>query len=410
MRKISNLSCVAALFLLIPLAGCSNEPALSDIQRTLEVVAASSQEQAPDTASGADQAAPSAEESVAATEAEGGDGTEADALPASLDEVAASNEESPAPPLPGDGTRHPSDFLDSYRVTARFAVTSTLVDGALSVEQVDAGGIWRRADNEHGYNAVFTIVNTIGDLPEELVYVLLDDHAAVKIDGQWTTLDRYENDLLGDPNSLFEMPYMAQLTSAMYVGEETMIGVPTFHYQLTNPAQFVAMMGNLLGGQDSTVADVTLDGWVAQEGYVVRYELVADIDGALNLGQLGASQASHQTIAISYGLAGLNSAEEIVWPEDAPAPGVLAVPGFGEGEFPIPEGAATTPGLGMIEIQTGMSESETYEFYATELAAHGWEIDGEYGVYTATRDGHTLNLLVRPSDTGAVIEIYTVGQ
>lgn len=304
-------------------------------------------------------------------------------------------------------TLYPSTYLDSYRVQGQYVTASTLADGSIIRQRVDARGAWVRADNPYGYDAQFTVNVEAPDGTEELVYVLLGEHAAVKSHGSWMTADRRDNELLGDPNGLFDLPAMAGLASGEAVGEEEILGIPTIHYRTDDRAQFTAIAGDAMG--DSLVS-VSLDGWVAPEGYVVRYVLAAETsDGTATDATGNLVPVISQQITIDYTLTEANGAVAIAWPEDAPSAGEVAVPGFDPGAFPLPDDARMTPGVAALEIETALDENAVERFYADNLSTLGWTFTGEYGVYTAMKDDVVLTLLVSATSSvegGSTIYIF----
>jgi hypothetical protein len=304
-------------------------------------------------------------------------------------------------------TLYPSTHLDSYRVQGRYATTSVLADGSEVRQSVDARGAWVRAGNPYGYDAEFTVTVEAPDDADELVYVLLGENAAVKTHGAWMTAGRQGNELLGDPNGLFDLPAMANLTTGERVGAEEILGIPTIHYRITDPAQFTAITGDAMG---ETLVSVALDGWVAPEGYVVRYVLAAEThDGAAADAAGELAPVASQQIRIDYALTEANGEVSIAWPADAPPAGDVAIPGFEPGTFPLPDDARLTPGLAALEIETALDENAVERFYAGTLAALGWSFTGEYGVYTATKDDLVLTLLVSATSSaegGSTIYVF----
>ena len=304
-------------------------------------------------------------------------------------------------------TLYPSTYLDSYRVQGQYVTASTLADGSVVRQRVDARGAWVRADNPYGYDAQFTVNVEAPDDTEELVYVLLGEHAAVKSHGSWMTADRRDNELLGDPNGLFDLPAMAGLASGEAVGEEEILGILTTHYRTDDPAQFAAIAGDAMG---DNLVSVSLDGWVAPEGYVVRYVLAAETrDGTATDAAGNLVPVTSQQITIDYTLTEANGAVAITWPEDAPPAGEVTVPGFEAGAFPLPDDARLTPGVAALEIETALGENAVERFYAGNLSALGWSFTGEYGVYTATKDDLVLTLLVSAASSaegGSTIYIF----
>jgi hypothetical protein len=79
----------------------------------------------------------------------------------------------------------------------------------------------------------------------------------------------------------------------------------------------------------------------------------------------------------------------------------VTVPGFAENEFPVPVGAEKRINVfGQTEITTDLSEDEVFDFYAQTLSELGWSIEGNFGLYEATKDDLSFNMTTMTTDQG----------
>lgn len=312
------------------------------------------------------------------------------------------------PPVPV----RPAAVLDSFRVEANYAVTSTLADGSQRVQHVVATGSWISTASPWGYDAAYRLANTADGSVETLEVVLAGENAAFAIDGKWNAVPRQADMPFGDPHALLDTPLLTRLQEGRRLGEETVAGVPAVHYRIDDPELFTALLGDALATGDGDVASVLLDGWLAADGYVVQYVLDAVYTGITTVDADGQAVQADQVFALRYALGDLNAAPPVAWPEGAPAPGTIEVPGFAAGEFPLPEGAVAVPALGTVEIVVDQPAGEVEEFYAARLVELGWSLAEEYGLYTATKEGQSFSFLVTADDAtgGSKVEVFLVNE
>jgi hypothetical protein len=341
------------------------------------------------------------------------------AIPASADsDTPAAQEE--AISTPPDGTAPPPTIaprplapgavLDAYQVQSSFTVTSTLADGSTRWRQVTTTGYTVNTTGSWGSDAVYTVTYGTDVGQETLMYVLQGAYVALQTGERWLTAERRAEQRLGDPNGLLDMPFLDGLGQGIPLGEELVNGVAARRYRIDDVQRFRTLLGDALAVNDGEPIRVTLDGWLAPEGYVLRYELDADASNALFLDETGMETPAQQQVRIVYDVVPLPAAPAVVWPAAAPAPGAVAVPGFAPDEFPIPAGAEARVSLEMIEILTSLSVTEALGFYRDALAKAGWSIAGEYSVYSATNGEHTLNLWFMPGEDGGTrIQVLTTG-
>jgi hypothetical protein len=160
-------------------------------------------------------------------------------------------------------------------------------------------------------------------------------------------------------------------------------------------------VADAFGGRAGTLTSITLDSWLAADGYIVQYLLAATTAGATVQDSAGADQMVDQTITVDYTMSDIGALDAIAWPADAPPADALIVPGFDANAFPLPENAQVQPSVGVLAFATALDEAGVRDFYAAQLGAAGWSLKGEYGYFTARRDdGLTLVLAVTPGGDG----------
>lgn len=305
----------------------------------------------------------------------------------------------------------PSRLLDSYRLSASFAVTSLLPGDVVHVANTQVQGDWVRTGGPFGFDAAFRLANSSGERRQELELVVIDNDAAVLTDGAWSTIRRDAALPYADPGSLLAMPFVTRINHGENLGRERIEGVEVTHYRLTDAAVFSAAAEDLLPKEAGTVETVWLEGWVADAGFVVKYFLAATMVDVLFVDEAGNRLVVQQQIDASYGLSDLDAVPGLEWPADAQPPGTVVVPGFVPNTFPVPDGATATPRLGLLEIRTAQTESEVSAFYRMRLGELGWAVAGELGFYTAAKNGETINLTILPDEVSAetVVRVFGAG-
>jgi hypothetical protein len=150
------------------------------------------------------------------------------------------------------------------------------------------------------------------------------------------------------------------------------------------------------------IESVQIDVWIATGGnYIVRYALTATINDAVDFDAAGDQVRVDQNVSWEFEVYAIGSEISIEIPEDAPEPDASIVPGFAEGEFPLPDGAEIKTNIfGQTEITTTLSEDEVANFYQQKLVELGWKIDGNFGLYEATKDELQFSLAMIKDDHG----------
>lgn len=294
----------------------------------------------------------------------------------------------------------PAAFVDSYRLAAHFKIVASGADGLVQDTEITAEGAWKRADHAFGYDASFRLESIDNGAAQTLEYVMLGDHVALRTGDGWTTSPRGEELPIREPVAMLDMPFIGALSLGAQVGEEEVAGVRTVHYRVDNADEFSALVADAFGGRAGTLTTITLDSWLAPDGYVVKYLLAATTTGATAQGSDGVDRSVDQTIDVSYAMSDIDGVGEIAWPAEAPPAAALIVPGFDADAFPLPQDAALQPSVGSLLFTTALDELAVRDFYAERLGAQGWSLEGEYGYYTARREELALVIAIAAGDDG----------
>ena len=281
-----------------------------------------------------------------------------------------------------------------------FKIVSSNADGVVEDVDITADGAWQRADNAFGFDASFRLESIDNGATQIIEYVMLGDHVALRSDGGWTISPRGAELPIGEPVAMLDIPFAGALSLGAEVGAEEIAGVPTIHYRIDEAEEFGTLVADAFGGRAGTLTSIALDSWLAEDGYVVQYLLAATTTGATTLDSAGADQRVDQTIAVEYAMSDIGAVGEIAWPADAPPADALVVPGFDADAFPLPEDAQLQPSVGLLAFNTALDEAAVRDFYAEQLGASGWSLEGEYGYYTARSADSSLVLAITSGADG----------
>jgi hypothetical protein len=236
------------------------------------------------------------------------------------------------------------------------------------------------------------IVTLEGDLPEEmegadtLTFTEIGDQAYSVFPGfgcitgtadeMGGTADDFSgvietDDLVGD------------IEDAEYLGEETLDGVPTFHYR------FDESNAQQEGGLDDMEGHV----YISQEdGYVVR--LLVDGVGELDLFDTGDVQES--AVHIEYNVTDVNGAFVVEPPESCAGAGT---------DYPVIEGATDlTTMAGFTSYKVDAALDDAVAFYDAEMAARGYTssedqmVLEETAILTYSGDDGPVNVTITEDD------------
>lgn len=299
----------------------------------------------------------------------------------------------------------PNDVLESFRSRGSLSLITTFEDDSTEEETLNLEAAFIRADNEFGFNQFFQLGVIRADLagPQTVAIYEADNLVAALFEGVWRTAQR-SNAILSMADNPFVPPlieFSTGLAEAEEIGVRAIGNVEAVHYRSTDPQLFLRVAGlEMSEGQE--IESVQMDIWVTIEGnYILAYEMTATINDAVDFNDAGEQARVDQDITWRFEVYDVNSELTIEIPEDAPEPGAAVVPGFAEGEFPLPDGAEMRTNLfGQTEITTSLSEDEVMNFYQQQLAELGWKIEGNFGLYEATKDDLSFSLATITDDQG----------
>ncbi len=299
----------------------------------------------------------------------------------------------------------PSDVLETFRSRGNLNLVTLFEDGASEEETLALDAAYSTADNESGFNQFFELEAVRADLaePQTLAIYEVDDVVAALFDGTWRTTTRSDA-ILSMADNPFTPP-LVQLTTGMTEanaqGTVEFSGVEAIHYQSNDPTLFLNVASlDLDEGQEAEA--IQLDVWVAVEGnYILGYALSATINDAIDFDAQRNQVRVDQKIDWQFEIYDINSDIDIQVPPEAPEPSSASVPGFAEGEFPLPNGAEMKTDLfGQTEIMTDLSETEVMNFYQQTLTELGWKIEDSFGLYEATKDELRFSMTAMTTDQG----------
>jgi hypothetical protein len=299
----------------------------------------------------------------------------------------------------------PNDVLESFRSRGTLSLTTNFENEGSEEEQLNLEAAFVRAENDFGFNQFFQlgVVRADLDAPQTIAIYESDTVVAALFEGTWRTAQR-SNAILSMADNPFVPPlveFTTGLAEAEEVGVETIDGVEAIHYRSTDPQLFTRVAGlEMTEGQE--IESVQMDVWIATEGnYILVYEMTATINDAVDFDAAGEQVRVDQNISWTFDVYAIGNEILIEIPEDAPEPGAAVVPGFAEGEFPLPTGAEIKTNIfGQTEITTNLSEDEVANFYQQKLVELGWKIEGNFGLYEATKDDLSFSLAMIRDDQG----------
>ncbi|MBI1298914.1 hypothetical protein GC175_28620 [bacterium] len=302
----------------------------------------------------------------------------------------------------------PSDVIGTFRSSGALFLNTVFEDGNTEEETLVLDAGYSSAENDFGFNQYFQLEAIRADQPDpqSLAIYEVGEVVAALFNGTWRTADRNDAILSMTDNPF--APPLYQLTTSMSeadrVGNGERNGVAVIHYQSTDPALFLSAANlDLNDGQE--IADVQVDVWVSEEGnYIVGYELKATINDAVDFDIERNQVRVDQQINWQFDIYDIGADVQILVPEEAPEPSSASVPGFAEGEFPLPIGAEMKTNMfGQTEIMTDMSETEVMNFYQQTLTELGWKIEGAFGLYEATKDELRFSMMALTTNQGKTL-------
>ncbi len=295
----------------------------------------------------------------------------------------------------------PSESLPSFRFRGKLVQTLTLPDGTEEISRVEMEGAFVKTEGPQGSDQYFVINNVDPSGEESMTLYEVGENLYIQTEGEWIVLPRNESgmytmiaDLFANPMS--EMAFFAE--EAKKVGDEEVNGIETVHYRIDDPLVFKRMAE--MTAEEGELVSASMDVWVAKEGnYIVKYKLSAEQKGTTTYDSQGNEVVGDQRIDWEFELYDVGADIVIQVPEDAPQPGQLNVPGFEEGEFPIPPDTEVgTSFFGTAMLESNLSEEEFMQFYRDALESQGWSIEGGFGVYTFTKGDTSFSMLVETDE------------
>lgn len=205
---------------------------------------------------------------------------------------------------------------------------------------------------------------------------------------------------MGDEMDSFEMLSPDEIFDGIESGDliqrgETVNGIKTDHYRLKN----VAMDG-------TTMMTESGDIWIAQNGgFIVRF--VGEGEGEAGL--FGNNTTVNGKMHWEFDLLDVNQVNEITLPDVC-----VQAEAEGLGSLPVPPSASDVSQFGpMMTFNSSDAPNVVADFYRQELAAAGYELteESELGgmfMYTFTKDGQPLNVIITPGEgSGSTVVLTT---
>lgn len=234
------------------------------------------------------------------------------------------------------------------------------------------------------------------DQVETIEFYQVGDAMYAQFEGQWVQLSASESPL-SDPDAQFLTNtgvLFSDLEGLRRVRpDEEINGVDSQHYEFDE-----RNLDTMLDPSVDEDVEVSGEVWIAKDGgFVTRYVMDAEIKQS---GSLMAPELAQGTLRMEFELSDVNQDFVIDLPTEAT--GSLSLPGFEEGDFPVPDGASVT--LASSEgtmMETELTPEEIQAFYEEALGELGWTADeeesaifGDFGNLIFTKDDLTLSITI----------------
>ncbi len=298
----------------------------------------------------------------------------------------------------------PSAVLKSYRTQGQFLITTTFPDGTTDMQEMNLEGAFVKADNSYGSNESFRMLIQEQSGEDSFEIYKIGEWASVNSEGEWITLGRDNAGLftaMPDIFGGFVDQFVQGQADAQNLGDEDVEGVAATHYQIEDVAIFrqIAQIGP---DSEEVIEQVGMDVWVAKEGnYILKYSVQAEASNVKQTDSSGAEVLASQNVNWQYLVYDVNQDFTISLPADAPEPGAISIPGFAEGEFPLPEGAKLTANqIGMPQVTGELSQAELTKFYTDAFAAAGWSFTGDFGFYQVSKGEVNFTMFIDTDEAG----------
>ncbi len=318
--------------------------------------------------------------------------------------VAATN--TPAPPVTlSNRFESPSVVLKSYRTRGQFLITTTRQDTTTAIQEMALEGAFVRTESAYGSDESFLITIQKDESVESLAIYKIGEWVSAKSpEDEWITVGRDNAGLFTAMSDLligFIDQFVLEQDDAQKVGEESVSGQAATHYRIDNIDIF-RRMAQMAPDSPEVIEAVTMDVWVATEGnYILKYSIQTAVSNVKETDASSAEVMVTQAVNWSYEIHDVNEDIRVELPADAPQPGVVTIPGFAGGEFPLPEGGKLAAnGIGMPEITSQLSKEELVQFYTDALAALGWTFAGDFGVYEVKKGEVSFSMFIDVGEDG----------
>jgi len=298
----------------------------------------------------------------------------------------------------------PNDILKSYRTKGQFLITTTFPDGTSAEQDMQLEGAYVRADNAYGSDELFQMTINEDSSVETVAIYKIGEWVSANSQGEWITVDRDNAGLFTSMSDIFTSfvdQFSLESEGATNLGEEVVDGIETDHYRMDDITAF-ERMAQMAPDSAEVIETVQMDVWVAKEGgFILKYAIQATVSNVADTDSSGAEVLTTQSVNWSYEIYDTNSDIAIELPADAPEPGVISIPGFAEGEFPVPEGGKMAANMiGMPEITSDLSQEELVTFYTDSFAALGWSFSGDFGFYEVKKGDASFSMFIDTDDSG----------
>lgn len=307
----------------------------------------------------------------------------------------------PTPPIPISASITGSSLPPSFHARGVFSSTTIFAAGDVQEQSGEFAITHVQAANAYGADEAYELTTLGTDGVADIVAVFqIGDHVAVRYaEDEWIVLDRADGSglvmaiqpIIGLARGFGQIRDQAQ-----DLGMEEVNGVAVRHLRLDDAARAVDATGQPFFQASGHIKSLRFDAWVTEaESMVIRYTFAMDISGSHVLNTEFQPVTADQRVAWSFDVLEMDGGLTLAWPEGAPTPGVLSVPGFAPGEFPIPPNTQAVPSYGgLTELVSAADVSEVSRFYQERLMALGWSVEGGPGLLRCAKDGVAFQLLI----------------
>lgn len=346
----------------------------------------------------------------------------------------------PAANPPRLSLQPPEALMPGYRAQGSYSSQTIYADGEITQQQGNFAIVQAAANNDYGDNQSFALISRTPDGQTDSIAVfLVDDYIAVNYSAgstpnadsaaqgadDWVVVQRSAgSSLVKAIQPITDLAaILPQLRGRADTVEPTDLeGQPATHLRLDDPSLIGDRVIRPLLGTSGTIRSFKLDAWLvepspvtqvsdgsvptleefAPDSYVARYNFQVELEGARVLDTDFNEVRADQAVAWTYQIVEVNDALEISWPAAAPQPGVVEVPGFATGTFPLPTNAEWI-GLAndVPEVIAPQPQADVAAFYRDLLTPQGWTVSGNDALLRCTKADDVFQLLLmEDTETG----------